>query len=104
MKKLNEKSVISDTNKKSLKIKKFLLTKITLGTLKKSSLIIVIMEMVLCFKLQKNYRLKKLSWDQFGNYGFLMNKLPKIKLIKNLQAKIITISPLIMKVRTKTET
>ena len=96
--------VISDTNKKSLKIKKFLLTKIKLGTLKKSSLIIVIGgDGFMLQTLKKNYRLKKPFYGiNSGNYGFLMNKFNKDKTYKKiLQAKIIKISPLIMKVRTK---
>ncbi len=97
--------VISDTNKKSLKIKKFLFSKIKSSSLKKSSLIIVIGgDGFMLQTLKKNYKLKKPFYGiNSGNYGFLMNKFNKDKTYKKiLKAKKINISPLSMSVKTKT--
>ena len=68
--------VISDTNKKSLKIKKFLFNKIKSSSFKKSSLIIVIGgDGFMLQTLKKKYKLKKPFYGiNSGNYGFLMNK------------------------------
>ena len=97
--------IISDTNKKSLKIKNFLLNKIKSSSLKKSSLIIVIGgDGFMLQTLKKNYRLKKSFYGiNSGNYGFLMNRFSKEKTYKKIfQAKKIKISPLTMSVKTKT--
>ena len=97
--------IISDTNKKSLKIKNFLLSKIKSNSLKKSSLIIVIGgDGFMLQTLKKNYRLKKPFYGiNSGNYGFLMNRFNKDKTYKKIfQAKKIKISPLTMSVKTKT--
>ena len=97
--------IISDTNKKSLKIKNFLLNKIKSSSLKKSSLIIVIGgDGFMLQTLKKNFRLKKPFYGiNSGNYGFLMNKFNKDKTYKKIfQAKKINISPLTMNVKTKT--
>ena len=97
--------VISDKNKKSLKIKKFLMGKIKLSSLKKSSIIVVIGgDGFMLQTLKGNYRLKKPFYGiNSGNYGFLMNKFNKDKTHKKIfEAKKIKISPLIMIVKTKT--
>ena len=96
--------IINDTNKKSLKIKNFLLNKIKSSSLKKSSLLIVIGgDGFMLQTLKKNYKLKKPFYGiNSGYYGFLMNKFNKDKTYKQiLQAKKIKISPLIMSVKTK---
>ena len=94
--------IISDKNKKSLKIKSLLLKKFN-----KSKVIIVNTIIVIGgdgFMLQtlkKNKKSKKLFYGiNSGNYGFLMNKFSSKTIIKNLsKAKMITISPLEMIVR-----
>ena len=50
--------------------------------------------------LKKNKNLKNIFYGiNSGNYGFLMNKFSKEKIIKNLnKSKVTTISPLEMKV------
>ena len=97
--------IISDTNKKSLKIKNSLLNKIKSSSLKKSSLIIVIGgDGFMLQTLKKNYKLKKSFYGiNSGNYGFLMNRFNKDKTYKKIfEARKINISPLTMSVRTKT--
>ncbi len=96
--------IISDSNKKSLKIKSFIIKNIKKNPLLKSNLVIVIGGDGFMLKtLKKNKNLSKSFYGiNAGNYGFLMNKfLPKYT-IKNLsKAKMITISPLEMIVRNK---
>ncbi len=94
--------IISDTNKKSLAIKKFLINKINFKKIKRNNLIIVIGGDG--FMLQTLKKSKKYSNFFYGinsgNYGFLMNKFSKKNIIKNLnKAKMINISPLEMKVK-----
>ena len=96
--------IISDTNKKSLKIKSFLLKRIKTNKLIKSNLVIVIGGDG--FMLQTLKRSKNLSKSFYGinsgNYGFLMNKFSSKNTIKNLsRAKMITIFPLEMKIKNK---
>ena len=82
--------IISDTNKKSLKIKNFLMNKIKSSPLKKSSLIIVIGgDGFMLQTLKQNYRFKKPFYGiNSGNYGFLMNRFNKGKIYKKIfQAK-----------------
>ncbi len=96
--------IINDINNKSIKIKNFLLNKIPLSSIKKSSLIIVIGgDGFMLQTLKKHYRLNKPFYGiNSGNYGFLMNKFSKDKTYKKiLQAKKIKISPLSMTVKTK---
>ena len=98
---MNKASLISDTNKKSLKIKKLLFKKIKIFPIKKSNLIIVVGgDGFMLETLKKNYKLKKPFYGiNSGNYGFLMNKFSFKNTIKNLlKANMITISPLEMKV------
>ena len=86
--------IISDTNKRSLKIKSFLLNKIKSSPLRKCSLILVIGgDGFMLQTLKKNYRLKKPFYGiNSGNYGFLMNRFNKERTLKKIfQAKKIDI-------------
>jgi len=94
-------SIISDKNKQSLKIKSFLLKRVKLHSLSKSNLIVVIGgDGFMLQTLKKNKNSKKSFYGiNSGNYGFLMNKFSTKNTIKNFtKAKMITISPLEMKV------
>ena len=96
--------IISDINNKSIKIKNFLISKITSCSLKNSSFIIVVGgDGFMLQTLKKYYKFNKPFYGiNSGNYGFLMNKFNKDKIYKKiLQAKKINISPLIMHVKTK---
>ncbi len=96
--------IISDLNKRSLKIKSFLIKNLKKNLSIKSNIIIVIGGDGFMLKtLKKNKSSSKSFYGiNSGNYGFLMNKfLPKYT-IKNLsKAKMITIYPLEMIVRNK---
>ncbi len=97
--------IISDKNKKSLAIKKFILNKLKKNKKSlKSNLIIVIGGdgfMLKTLKKNKN-SLKFFYGINSGNYGFLMNKFSPKNIIKNFsKAKLITISPLEMVVKNK---
>ena len=97
-------TIISDKNKKSLKIKLFLLRKIKYYQTKKSKLVIVIGgDGFMLQTLKNNKDSSKLFYGiNSGNYGFLMNKFSLKNTIKNLsKAKMITISPLEMRVINK---
>ena len=99
--------IISDTNRKSLKIKKFLTKKIKISPVKRSNLIIVIGGDGFMLKtLKKSKKSTSLFYGiNSGNYGFLMNKFSEKNTIKNLfKAKMIKISPLEMKVSSKNKT
>jgi NAD+ kinase len=101
---MNKFSIISDKNKKSLKIKLFLLRKIKYYQTKKSKLVIVIGgDGFMLQTLKNNKDSSKLFYGiNSGNYGFLMNKFSLKNTIKNLsKAKMITISPLEMRVINK---
>ena len=96
--------VISDKNKKSLKIKN-LLTKIIINNqFKQDDLVIVIGGdgfMLETLKKNKNFK-KKFYGINSGNYGFLMNKFSSKNIIKNLsRANMISISPLEMIVKNR---
>jgi len=96
--------IISDRNRKSLKIKKFLSKNIKKNKFLKSNLIIVIGGDGFMLKiLKKNRNSSKLFYGiNSGNYGFLMNKFSIKNTVKNLsKAKMISISPLDMKVINK---
>ena len=96
--------IISDTNRKSLKIKKFLSKNIKKNKFLKSNLIIVIGGDGFMLKtLKKNRNSSKLFYGiNSGSYGFLMNKFSPKNTLKNLsKAKMISISPLDMKVINK---
>ena len=96
--------IISDKNKKSLKIKSFILKKIKTKPLVKLNLVIVIGgDGFMLQTLKKNKNSSKSFYGiNSGNYGFLMNKFSSKNTIKNLlKAKMITISPLEMTVKNK---
>jgi len=96
--------IISDKNSKSLKIKTSIIKILKKNKINKSNLIIVVGgDGFMLQTLKKNIDNTKLFYGvNSGNYGFLMNKFSKKKLINNLlKAKIITISPLEMKVIAK---
>ena len=94
--------IISDKNKKSLKIKSSLLKKIKNIKLSTPNLVIVVGgDGFMLQTLKKNKNTLKLFYGiNSGNYGFLMNKFSLKNIVKNLsQAKMLTISPLEMKVK-----
>ena len=96
--------IISDKNKKSLKIKKFLAKKLKINQIKKSNLVIVIGGDGFMLKtLKKNKNPSNLFYGiNSGNYGFLMNRFFENNIIKNLtKSKMIIISPLEMVVNKK---
>ena len=96
--------IISDTNKKSLKIKSFILKNIKNNQSIKPNIIIVIGGDGFMLETLKKYnKCKKPFYGiNSGNYGFLMNKFSQKNTIKNLsKAKMISISPLEMKVKNK---
>ena len=92
---MNKFIIISDKNKRSLKIKSFLLKKIRLNSLIRSNLVVVIGgDGFMLETLKKNRRSNKEFYGiNSGNYGFLMNKFSPKNIIKNLiNAKMISIS------------
>ena len=96
--------IISDKNKKSLRIKNLLFKKINQNQFKKENLIIVIGgDGFMLQTLKKNKNSKKLFYGiNSGNYGFLMNKFSSKNIIKNLsKANMVSISPLEMTVKNK---
>ena len=96
--------IISDINKKSLKIKSFILKNIKKNKSIKNNIIIVIGgDGFMLQTLKKNKSSNKFFYGiNSGNYGFLMNKFSSKNFIKNLsKAKMITISPLEMFVKNK---
>ena len=101
---MSKLQIISDTNKKSLKIKNLLLKKIESSKIKKENLTIVIGgDGFMLQTLKKNKNSKKQFYGiNSGNYGFLMNKFSSKDTIKNLlRANMISISPLEMVVKNK---
>ena len=96
--------IISDKNRKSLKIKNILVKILNDKNIKNKELIIVIGGdgfMLETLKKNKNSK-KKFYGINSGNYGFLMNKFTPKKIINNLsKAKMISISPLEMIAKNK---
>ncbi len=93
--------IISDKNQKSLKIKSNLLKILSSVKIEKNNISVVIGgDGFMLQTLKKNkYSKKSFYGINSGNYGFLMNKFYKKKIIKNLfKSKMITISPLEMTV------
>ena len=93
--------IVSDKNKSSLNIKKFLEKETKFTNLKKSKYIVVVGgDGFMLQTLKKYYKFNKLFYGiNSGDYGFLMNKFIKNQNIKNLRkAKSISINPLQMKV------
>ena len=96
--------IISDKNKKSLKIKKNLIKQINKNNFINKNIIIVIGgDGFMLQTLKKNKRLKKQFYGiNSGNYGFLMNKLSSKDIIKNIiKSNMVSISPLEMVVKNK---
>ncbi len=96
--------IISDKNKKSLKIKNILLKKLAYNNFQNKNITVVIGGdgfMLQTLKRNKNSN-KNFYGINSGNYGFLMNKFSSKDIIKNLsKAKIVSISPLEMIVKNK---
>ena len=94
--------IISDKNKKSLRLKKLIIKELSKSKINLSNLIIVIGgDGFMLQTLKKNRRNNKFFYGiNSGNYGFLMNKFSQKKIIQNLsKSKMISISPLEMIVR-----
>ena len=101
---MNKLLIISDTNFKSLKIKKQIIKIFKKKDIKRSNIVIVIGgDGFMLQTLKKNKKSKKSFYGiNSGNYGFLMNKFSSKLIVKNLsKAKIVNISPLEMTVYTK---
>ncbi|MDA9744491.1 NAD kinase [Candidatus Pelagibacter sp.] len=95
--------IISDKNFKSQKIKSFLLKKLKNNKLKNNLFVVIGGDGFMLKTLKKNIKSSRVFYGiNSGNYGFLMNKFSPNNIIKNLsKAKMISISPLEMKVITK---
>tara|TARA_X000001036_G_C20574624_1_gene764133 strand:- start:416 stop:1186 length:771 start_codon:yes stop_codon:yes gene_type:complete len=96
--------IISDKNRRSLKIKSVLINKIEKIKINKPNIIVVIGgDGFMLQTLKRNRNSKKFFYGvNSGNYGFLMNKFSSKNIISNLlKAKMISISPLEMKVKNK---
>ena len=96
--------IISDKNKKSLKIKKNLIKQINKNNFINKNIIIVIGGVGFMLQtLKKNKSLKKKFYGiNSGNYGFLMNKFSSKDFIKNIiKSNMVSISPLEMIVKNK---
>ena len=94
--------IISDKNKRSLKIKSLVLKKLYQTKIDKTNTVIVIGgDGFMLQTLKKNKKSNKFFYGiNSGNYGFLMNKFSSKKMIKNIsKAKMIAISPLEMIVK-----
>ena len=101
---MNKLQIISDKNKKSIKIKKALINKINKAQFNKDNLVIVIGgDGFMLQILKKNKNSNKFFYGiNSGNYGFLMNKFSSENIIKNLsKTNLISISPLEMIVKNK---
>ena len=97
--------ITSDKNKSSIRIKLKLLKILKNNNLKQNNLNIVIGGDGFMLKtLKKNKDSSKLFYGiNSGNYGFLMNKFSQKNILNNLKkAKLISISPLEMRVINKT--
>jgi NAD+ kinase len=99
------KNIISDINFRSQKIKSFLIKNLKKKKLKSNLFIVIGGDGFMLKTLKKNKDNSKVYYGiNSGNYGFLMNKFNGIKTINNLsKAKMISISPLEMKVITKSK-
>ena len=101
---MNKFLIISDKNKKSLNIKSFLLKKIkSISSIRPNLVIVIGGDGFMLQTLKKNKNsLREFYGINSGNYGFLMNKFSRKKIISNLSnAKKISISPLEMLVKNK---
>ena len=95
--------IISDRNKKSLNIKSILLKKLKGKKIRSKAVIVIGGDGFMLKTLKKNKNSSNLYYGiNSGNYGFLMNKFSLKKTLNNLfKAKMISISPLEMKVVNK---
>ena len=103
---MKKPNIIFDNNKKSKKIRNFLVKKFKKYKIKKNNLVIVVGgDGFMLQTLKKSKKKSNLFYGiNSGNYGFLMNKFSGNNVIKNLStAKLISISPLEMKVISKTK-
>jgi len=101
---MNKLQIISDTNKKSLDIKNFLLKKIKINNSYDNNLVIVIGGDGFMLQTLKRYNTprKQFYGINSGHYGFLMNKFSYKHTIKNiLKTNLVSISPLEMIVKDK---
>ena len=99
---MSKPQIISDKNKKSLKIKNLLTNIINKDKFNQNNLVIVIGgDGFMLQTLKKNKNSKKQFYGiNSGNYGFLMNKFSTENIIKNLtKSNMISISPLEMIVK-----
>ena len=97
-------NIISDKNKKSLKIKSIIEKKLNHVKNNKMNVAIVIGgDGFMLQTLKKNRNSKKNFYGiNSGNYGFLMNKFSSKNIIKYIsKANLVSISPLEMTVKTK---
>ena len=97
-------NIIADNNLKSTKMKNKIQKKIKNIKINKKNVTIVIGGDGFMLKTLKNNKNKsKLFYGiNSGNYGFLMNKFSEKNIDKNLnKSKLISISPLEMKVKTR---
>jgi len=101
---MNKLQIISDTNKKSLDIKNFLLKKIKINNSYDNNLVIVIGGDGFMLQTLKRYNTprKQFYGINSGHYGFLMNKFSYKHTIKNIfKTNLVSISPLEMIVKDK---
>ncbi len=101
---MNKFLIISDKNKKSLKIKSFLLKKIkSISSIRLNLVIVIGGDGFMLQTLKKNRISNKVFYGiNSGNYGFLMNKFSQKNIIKNLlKSNVVSISPLEMIVKNK---
>ena len=97
--------ILADRNERSIKIKNIVLKNIKISSLNKSDIIIVIGGDGFMLQTLKKYnKFKKLFYGiNSGNYGFLMNKFSE-KINTNIlkKARMVSISPIEMSVKSKT--
>ncbi len=97
--------ILADRNERSIKIKNIVLKNIKISSLYKSDIIIVIGGDGFMLQTLKKYnKFKKPFYGiNSGNYGFLMNKFSE-KINHNIlkKARMVSISPLEMSVKSKT--
>ena len=94
--------IISDKNKKSLKIKSLIIKKFKKTEISRPNVVIVVGgDGFMLQTLKKNKTSKKFFYGiNSGNYGFLMNKFSSKNIVKHLdRSNLISISPLEMIVK-----
>ena len=99
---MSKTQIISDTNKKSLRIKSLIKNKISKFKFKNLNIVIGGDGFMLKTLKRNKHSSKYFYGINSGDYGFLMNKYSSKKIINNInKANLITISPLEMKVTNK---